>query len=275
MNLQKFIAAPMTLVLALGSVPLLTLNSPAYAKTVDVPVPKAAVAIAFNTALSSTRIHVDNYGKKQGTSWLQNSSYILLPNGIKKGFPIPEYTYKITKRRKWKYYVNDMNTSSIQATINGSSILATARFENQGEELKGKCLKRRFRRWKQCGLKRIERDIHLNNAMLSVLMRPVSYQGSISYAKDLKVDFKTDVRISNKLCRVFKRVCGWIQGKIKRRLTNTIETQFARNLQNERVRARVATSIKNSLGNRLGKYKNWKIIGISSRGSNFILRLSN
>ncbi|KST67418.1 hypothetical protein [Mastigocoleus testarum] len=272
MNLKNIIAVPIAFGLTLSSVPLL--NSPAHAKTVKIPVPKTLVSTAFNTALGSMQVNVDNFGKKKGrSSWHQDSSYILLPNGVKKSFPIPEYKYNVTKTRQLKYYVDDMKTSSIQATVNGKRIQGTVRFESQGEEIKAKCIRRRLKKWGECSLK-MERDIHLNNSILSMSLVPVAYNGSISYANP-KVDFKTDLRISSKLCQTFKGLCSRIEGKIKGELTNSIEQQLTSGLNNSAVRAKVASSVKKSLGGRLKQYKNWKITKISSKGNNFILTLSN
>ncbi len=201
MKLQKLIAAPIALGLTIGSFPLV--NSPAHAKTVRVPIPKSVVSTAFNAALSSTKIHLDNYGSKRGTTWHKDTSYILFPNGVKKSIPIPEYTFKVTKFRQLKYYIDDMNTSSIKSTINGSRIKTNLYFESQGEEVKAKCIRRRLKKWKECSLK-MERDIHLNNSILSMSLKPVAYKGSISYANPV-VDFKTDLRISSKLCQTLQR----------------------------------------------------------------------
>lgn len=272
MNIQKLIAAPVTLGLTIASFPLL--NSPAQAKTVEIPIPKAVVSTAFNTALSSTKIRLDNYGKKQGrTSWHQNSSYILLPNGAKKPFSIPEYPFKVTKNRQLKYYIDDMNTTSIKSTINGSRIKTTLNFESQGEEIKAKCIRRRLKKWNECSLK-MERDIHLNNSVLSMSLQPVAYNGSISYANPA-VDFKTNLIISSKLCQTFKGLCKNIEGRIKNEVTSNIENKLASGLNNSKVRAKVASSVKNSLKGSLGKYKNWKIVSIKSKGNSFVVKLSN
>ncbi len=270
MNFQKIIAAPIALGLTVGSFPLV--NSPAHAKTVNIPIPKALVSTAFNAALSSTKVRLDNYGKKRGTTWHKDSSYILFPNGAKTSFPIPEYKYKVTKFRQLKYYIDDMNTSSIKSTINGSRIKTTLNFESQGEEIKAKCIRRRFGKWKECSLK-MERDIHLNNSRLSMSLTPVAYNGSISY-KNPVVNFKTDLRISSKLCQTFKGICKKIEGRIKNELTNSIEQKFTNGLNSSQVRAKVAKSVKNSLSSRLGKYKNWKIVSIKSKGNKFIVKLS-
>ncbi|MEM7553541.1 MAG: hypothetical protein AAF378_05490 [Cyanobacteria bacterium P01_A01_bin.84] len=271
MNLQKVIAAPIALGLTLGSFPVF--NSPAHAKSIDVPIPKAVVATGFNAAFNSMKVRVDNYGKKQGTSWLQNSSYILLPNGVKKSFAIPEYTFNVTKTRKLKYYVDDFNTSSIKATVNGNRIQATAYFESQGEEVKAKCIRRRLKKWGECKLK-MERDIHLNNSRISTSLIPVAYKGSISYASP-KVDFKTDVRIPNRLCKAFKGICKHIEGRINKELTNTIESNLSSGLSSTAVRSKVASTVRNSLNKTyLKKYKGWKVVKIYSKGNNFVVRLS-
>lgn len=271
MKFQKVIAAPVALGLTIASFPLL--NSPAHAKSVKIPIPKSVVSTAFNTALSSTKIHLDNYWKKQGrTNWHKDTSYILFPNGAKQSFPIPEYRFNVTKYRQLKYYIDDMNTSSIKSTINGSRIQTTLYFESQGEEVKAKCIRRRFKKWNECSLK-MERDIHLNNSILSMSLRPVAYKGSISYA-NAAVDFKTDLRISSKLCQSFKGICKNIESRIKNELTNNIENKLANGLNNSDVRAKVASSVKKSLKSSLGKYKNWKIVSIKSKGNKYILKLS-
>ncbi|MEL6462078.1 MAG: hypothetical protein AAFQ91_28220 [Cyanobacteria bacterium J06621_15] len=271
MNFQKLIATPIALGLTVGSFPVV--NSVAHAKSIEVPIPKSVVSTAFNTALSSTKVRLDNYGRKRGTTWHQNSSFMLFPNGAKQAFPIDEYSYKITKYRRLKYYLNDMNTSSIQTHINGSRLKTTLNFESQGEEVKGKCVRRRFRKWKECSLK-MERDIHLNNSRISMSFVPVAYDGSISYRNPI-VDFKTDVRVPNRLCRTFKGICRKIEGRINNQLTKTVEQRFTNSLNNPKLKAKVAKSIKNSIRGRLGKYKNWKIVSIQSKGRNYVVRLSN
>jgi hypothetical protein len=266
-NCKTLLAAPVAIGLTLSSVPLI--GSAAPAKTVDIAVPKAAVAAAFNVALSSTKIHLDNFGPKDGTSWHKDSSYVQLPNGAKEPFAIPEYTFDIIKFRKLRYYVDDVNTSSIQANINGSSIEATAQFESQGEEIKAKCIRRLFGKWGECSLD-MERDIHLNNSVLSMSLTPVAYKGSISYANP-KVDFKTDLSIPNKLCKAFSGICSKIEGKIKGELTKTIEDRLTNGLSDQKVRDKVAEAVKKapSITNYIEPKA--KITKITSQGNNFVV----
>ncbi|MBD1893148.1 hypothetical protein [Coleofasciculus sp. FACHB-129] len=266
-NCKTLVAAPVVIGLTFSSIPLL--GSVAHTKTVDIPVPKAAVAAAFNVALSSTKIHLNSFGSKNGTSWHKNSSYVQLPGGSKKAFPISEYTFDITKYRKLRYYVGDMNTSSIQATINNSSIEATAQFESQGEEIKAKCIRRLLGKWNECSLD-MERDIHLNNSILSVSLTPVAYNGSISYANP-KVDFKTDLNIPNKLCQAFSGICSKIEGRIKGELTKTIEDQLTNGLNNPNVKKKVAEAVKTAPS--ISKYveAKAKITKITAQGNNFVV----
>ncbi len=258
------------------SVSLLPLAAQAKTETVDIPIPKAAISTAFNAAFSSTKLHLDNYGEKHGVSWHEDSSYILFPNGSKKQIPIAEHEYEITNGRKLKHYIDNMNTSSLQASIDGNRIQMTANFESQGEEIKGKCIRKKINgNWTECSLN-MERDIQLNNTMISVSLIPVAYKGSISFSNP-EADFKTDLQISSKLCQAFKGICGKIEKRIKNELTNTIETKLVQGLNNEDVKSKVAHSIKNapSVSKYLDEFKNWKVVKIESKGSNYIVTLSN
>jgi hypothetical protein len=249
-----------------GHIPLLA--SVAQAETVNITVPKAAVATAFNGALSSTKIHLHNLGPKNGTTWHKDASYILLPTGSKVPLPIAEYKYEINNIRHLKYYVNDLNTSSIQATVNGNRINVNANFESQGEEIKAKCVRKLAGNWGECSLD-MERDIHLDNSILSISLNPVAYNGSISYDSP-STTFKTDLKIASKLCQAFKGICGWIEGKIKTQLTPTIESQVTKSFNDPKMKQAVADAVRNSPGiNSL--LKDWKVTKITSQGSNYIV----
>lgn len=264
---HKTFMATASLALALSSIPMLSSSS--YAETANIPVPKAAVATAFNAVLNSTKIHLDNFGPKNGTSWLKNQSYILLPTGSKKSFPIPDYTFEITPWRKLKYYVNDMNTNSMQVTVNGNRLNADAYFESQGEEIQARCIRRVLGDWGECTLD-MERDIHLDNAVLSMSLVPIAYKGSISYSAP-KVSFKTDVKIANKLCQAFKGVCGWLENKIKQEMTQTIGSEAKSRLDENGMKQMVADQVRNAPGIRNLIDPKWKVTQVTSQGSHFIV----
>ena len=238
------------------------------AETLTIPVPKAAVVTAFNGALSTTKVHLDNYGSKHGTSWHKDSSYVLL-GGSKQNFSVPEQTFNVTKYRKLRHYIDDMSTSNIQAVANGANIQVSAFFESQGEEVKGKCIRKRFGKWKECSLN-MERDIHLNNAHVVMSLKPVAYNGSISFGS-ASASFKTDVKVASRLCQAFKGICKWIEGKIKNELTGQINKQFNNQLNSTALKNKVANSVKNAPGIKKFIKANWKVTKVASSGANYLI----
>lgn len=240
------------------------------AETVNIPVPKAVVVGAFNTALSGVKVHVDNYGSKQGTSWLSQQSYILLPDGSKKKFNIPEQTTDVTKRRKWRHYINDFNSKEIQVAANGSQLEMTVHFESQGEEIKGKCIKTKLSgKKKECTLN-MERDIHLNNSSIEVSLKPAAYNGSIAFS-NVGAKFKTDLHIPNKLCQLFSGLCGKIESFIKSKIKNAIESNIKTQLNKSAVKKAVADKVKNALKGTIDP--EWKVIDVASSGSNYVIKV--
>jgi hypothetical protein len=244
-------------------------SAAAHAEIVDIPVPKATVAAAFNVALGLMKVSLDNFGPKDGTSWHKDASFVLMPGGAKKPFPIPEYTYNVTKWRKLKYYVDEMATSDVQATTNGSRIDIDMHFESQGEEIQAKCIRRRLGKWKECTLD-IERDIHLNNTIVAISLNPVAHNGSIAFS-DPQVDFKTDVKIANKLCQTFQGICGQIEGKIKNELTKQIENKVTTYLDDRGVKDAVATAVKQAAGFRNIIPPEWQVTKVTSKNNDFIV----
>jgi hypothetical protein len=122
----------------------------------------------------------------------------------------------------------------------------------------------------------MERDIHLDHAVLGVSLKPVPHKGSIAYAnvsEDQDVVFKYDIKIANRLCNTFKGVCGWIEGKIKSKLTPAIKTAAAVSLNKGTVKDKVANAVKNATAFRALVDPSWKVVDVSSSGSNFIVRV--
>ncbi len=237
-----------------------------------VTIPKAVVVTAFNTALASMKVVLHNYGKKKGTSWLNDRSHIRLPTGGKWPFEIPEYTHNIGKFRKLKYYLNQLESATIQATIVGNRIQVDVRFESQGEEIKAKCIRRLFRKWGECTLK-MERDIHLNNTLLSISFVPVAYGGSISYASP-KVTFKTDVKIANRLCQAFKGICGAIEKTINKKLSSRIVSTARAAFNHPKMKQQVANKLKSAPG--LRNYLDGrKVLRVESKGNNFVVTVED
>lgn len=247
-----------------------TLAMPVQAETVNIPVPKAAVVSAFNTALGGVKLHIDNYGSKQGTSWLKQGSYVILPDGSKKKFNIPEQKTKVTKKRSWKHYINDFDSKEMNVVANGSKLEMTAHFESQGEEIKGKCIKTKISGKKvECKLN-MERDIHLNNSSIKVSLKPVAYNGSISFS-NASAKFKTDLKIPNKICNVFSGLCGKIENFIKSKITSAIQNTVKNALNKSSVKKAVAKKVSGLLKGKIDP--KWKVIKVSSKGSNYIVKV--
>ena len=254
-----------TLVLALLALGLSSFTL--RAETARIPIAKADLAIALETALEPTRIHLDNYGPRHGTSWLEDDSFIELPGESAKSFSIDEYRFKVTRFRRILYYVNDLNSSTIEARANGTRIQLTVHFESQGEEIKAHCIRRRWGRWGECKL-RIERDIHLDDSEVMVSVEPVAYQGSISYANP-EVTFETDVRIANRLCRAFRRLCGAIERTVDEKITAKVVGQVQRALDKATTKSAVAASVRKTLDGIIDP--SWKVIDVESAGSQFVV----
>lgn len=99
---------------------------------------------------------------------------------------------------------------------------------------------------------------------------PIAYKGSISY-DDPKVTFKTDVKIANKLCQAFKGICGWLENKIKKEMTQTIEDEAESRLDEKKMKQIVADRVRNAPGIRNLIDPAWKVTKVTSQGSNFIV----
>jgi hypothetical protein len=240
------------------------------AETADIKVPKAVVSTAFNAALASMKIKLDNYGAKQGTSWLDQQSYIVMPGGGTKKFPLPESEYEIgSKYRKLKHYIDDMTTTSLNAIVIGDRIVLTVQFESQGEEIKGKCVRKLFGNWDECSLD-IERDIHLDNSRIEMSFVPVPHKGSISIGSP-QASFKTDIKIASKLCQAFSGICGKIENRIKGEVTTAIETAALNQLKSASVRDAVATGVRNATSLKSLIDPTWTVKSVKSQGTDFVV----
>jgi len=260
---------------------LLPINAWSQTKTVELP--KSVITTTLNQVLASTKIVVDNYGSKKGTSWHSDQSYILLPNGKTIKFKIPEYKTDITKKRKWRHYINDLASQQINIYAKNNAFVLEIIFESQGEEIKGKCLKKKItKKWAECTLK-MERDIQLNNARLEIPFKITARKGGISMTK-VGATFKADMKIPNKLCQMVKKICNAITGYIYKNLKSTIESQVKKALSNPAFLDYQASMTKKALNNQLTsnlaklfagiKPKSLSITQVKSKGSNYAITVN-
>lgn len=253
-----------SLAMALSSIP--TFPSVIDAETVNISVPKAVLSTAFNAAFNSTKVRLH-----------KDESYIVLPNGQKKSIDAidnPVYVYDFPGiNRNLEYSLNDVNTHSIQATVIENRIHADLHFENQGEEVKAKCVRKLFGKWGECSLD-MERDVHLDNTILSLSLVPAAYDGSIAFTSPT-VKFKTDVRISNKTCNTVlppvKQICEAIEGKIKGKMTPRVEKAVMNSFDTNGVKQKIADAVRNAPGIRSLIDPKWKVTKVTSQANNFIV----
>lgn len=253
-----------SLAMALSSIP--TFPSVIHAETVNISVPKAVLSTAFNAAFNSTKVRLH-----------KDESYIVLPNGQKKSIDAidnPVYVYDFPGiNRNLEYSLNDVNTHSIQATVIENRIHADLHFENQGEEVKAKCVRKLFGKWGECSLD-MERDVHLDNTILSLSLVPAAYDGSIAFTSPT-VKFKTDVRISNKTCNTVlppvKQICEAIEGKIKGKMTPRVEKAVMNSFDTNGVKQKIADAVRNAPGIRSLIDPKWKVTKVTSQANNFIV----
>ncbi len=243
----------------------------ATTETYTLTIPKQQIVNAFNTVLQSTEVHISNYGPKQGaSSWLSQQSVIHPPYGNAVNFNIPEYETKLSKVRKWKHYVNDMNSQNIEVVAHGNGLKLTLDFESQGEEIKGKCLRWKVigKYWTECSLK-MERDIHVDNARVVLLLTPVAYQGGIVY-KPLgagDVTFSANLNIPNALCNAFPLICSAVENKIYSGLREAIQNRLRDILNSTQLRNTLAAKVKTALSQKIKT--DWTVNKVESSGSNY------
>ena len=238
-----------------------------HGETVKIDVPKAMVIAAFNTGLSGMGVKIDNYGPKHGTSWLKQESFVRMPDGSKKAFSIPEHTTNLTSIRKWRHYVDDFNSNQLSAAAgDGVNLIFTINFESQGEEVKGKCLRKKINgSWTECSLD-MERDFHINNASVEVQVTLTPLSGAISY-KNPQATFKADVSIPNKLCQLFGQLCKKIENLIYQGIQKAVQDALEAALNNNTIKNAVANAVKSKIQGVIDPA--WQITNIESNGSNY------
>ncbi len=242
----------------------------AAAETVTIPVPKSLITDTVNVALSGVKIKVDNYGSKKGTSWLSQQSYVQFPTGQKQSFDIPESKFNIVGKRHLKHYVNELNSSAIKVSAPGDKLTLTLNFESEGEEVKGKCVRKKLTGgYKECSLK-MERDIHVNKSKVEISVKPVVYKDSLSFASpDAK--FTANVSIPNKLCKLAKGICGKIENKIYGELKSKLESNIEQQLGKQKLKNMIANKVRSALSPFIKS--DWKIKNVSASGSKFLIKV--
>ncbi|VAW73585.1 hypothetical protein MNBD_GAMMA12-883 [hydrothermal vent metagenome] len=203
------------------------LTSSAFARTFDVKIPISRALNAFNIALNGVKIHLNTLGPKRGTSWYRNTSFVSI-YGRRFNINIRDIPERsITRRRKWRVYINNVNSKSIRTSLSQNRINLNIQFESEGREIVGRCLydpPGRRRSWRECR-NRFSRDAHVNDARVKISFIPTAKSGTISLRNvTAKVDF--NLRPTTRLCKLIKRKCESISNSIKNITTREIQRKL-------------------------------------------------
>ncbi len=110
--------------------------------------PSLMLASAVQDIFSDARIHLNNYGSKNGSSMKKHDSYIKLPDsmgGMRTLLTLPEYNFSLTNQdgRPYPYfgnphyYINDINLDVVQVSTKSNGYVMTLYFENLHDEFIG------------------------------------------------------------------------------------------------------------------------------------------
>ncbi|MEM7676110.1 MAG: hypothetical protein AAF449_08925, partial [Myxococcota bacterium] len=190
-------------------------------------------------------------------------------------FSVPEQSFRFPKtNRHLKHYVSDFSSSSMKVFADGAHLLFVVEFESQGEEIKGKCVRRggvgKNRRWVECSLG-MERDVHLNNARAEIKVAPVAYDGAVAY-RVVGVKFRTDVDISNRLCKAAKGICGRIENWLNTKITQSIEKAMRDAFNDGKMKQRFADAVRGAAGRFSPPIDpRWRVTKVRSSGRRFLV----
>jgi hypothetical protein len=221
-----------------------TYRGPRQQLRVEAPV----YAAALNTAVQGTGLHLDNYGPRHGQSFqLDNGSKLRL-GGFAFPFTIAEKQYDLDcgllcpDIGQARFYVDDMNMTSIGVGWTSPSFRATLAFESAGREIKG---------WYTDAplggpYDSLMPDFNVDNARLAVPLIPVAEGGRLSYRVGT-VTLSANIQATGG-CKlpVVGDVCG-IVTDYKSTVKSEFQNRVRAKLSDPAVRALVATLLDDYL----------------------------
>lgn len=285
MNIIPLRAVPwlaMLPVLGLACLPVRHATADVEVREPAVQLPKHQLVEAFDEALAEMAVRLRNYGAKSGSggnmSWHDNQSYIKLPGGQQWNLGIPEWVYSVpgtNDTRRWKIYINNMPTTSVDARIEGSRIIIELKFggTSYGPSAIARCIRRIAGQWGECAA---TGSAYLHNALIRVSLTPREWAGSVSYghiSHHTDIDFEYDLDVEHWLCGVDGNVCNYLKSKIEDSLTPMVKQMVAQQLNHSSIRNQVANAISQMPGFQQILYAEhgWKIVGITDTGGAFRL----
>lgn len=211
----------------------------------EVRIPAPLVAGLVEATAQGTQMHLNNHGPRRGNSWqVANDSYVRLPSILGGG----EYRFNIPEAVRdldcgWacpdlgdaKFYVNDVNLDQVQLKWQNPTFKLSLFLESRDREIKGH----------NTGRLNIVPDLEMNNARLDVYVKPIAWNGRLSYSV-VKTDFKADMQATGG-CNIPKLdVCDWLFD-YKDKLATQVKNQVLTRLNDPALRDRVADAIQPEL----------------------------
>lgn len=233
----------------------------------ELKIPASILTGVINNQLNGIKIHLDNYGKRRGNTWYKGGgSYVKLPKSL--GGSQYKFDLPPTNKIPFRYYVNDINLSSIKIGTYKNRFVAKFNLEENGTEVKGRCA--------GGGVKKIAcikgsdsaaPDVHMKKMIASVYLTPAVRNGSLSFS-NVSTDFTADIRIG-KTCKVLKALkVGNICSSIEKEIKKGVKTAMHKSLDNNNIR----NAIANALRKELSKQGVKKILSAKIEGGMVVVR---
>jgi hypothetical protein len=188
------------------------------------------VAGVLNSTVQGTQLHLDNYGPLHGQSHQQDNASFLRWGGVTYPFTLPEIQYDLDCGTfcpdigQARFYVDDMNMTSIAVGWLRPSFRGTLAFESNGPEVKG---------WFTDATTGIESDslmpdVNIDNARLAVALTPIAEGGRLSY-RVASVSLSANIQATGP-CGFIWDVCNFFtsyKAKIKSEIENGVRTKLS------------------------------------------------
>jgi hypothetical protein len=203
-------------------------------------------AAALNAAVQGTGLHLDNYGPRHGQSFqLDNGSELRL-GGFAFPFTVAEKQYDVDcglpcpDLGQARFYVDDLNMTSIGVGWGSPSFRATLAFESAGREVKG---------WLTDApvggpFDSLMPDFNIDNARLAVPLTPVAEGGRLSYRVGT-VTLSANIQATG-ACNFFPDPCGFLTD-YKSTVKSEFQNRVRAKLSDPAVRALAAALLDNYL----------------------------
>jgi hypothetical protein len=214
-------------------------------------IPTTLAVAALNDALSTAKLHLDNFGPAHGASnQLDNGSTASIL-GLSTTFTIPEYDIDLDcglvcpDLGQGRFYVNEFNSTSVNASWTSRAFAVGVGFESVDHEVKG------IYTYNDSRSDNLMPDVEINGARIGFSLAPVADgHGSITYRRQGDVTFTGSLQATGP-CDVFGiDLCDFF-GSYKSKITSAVKSGLAAVLDAPAAKAAAATQFRtllNSLG---------------------------